>query len=177
MVGLLNLTARFGTDGYASSKCGGSKVRRLAGQPQVHKCGACHHQATVPSGTVFHRTRTALPKWFLAAYLMGNNKRSVSTKSLQRKLGAAGQTAWAMTRKPYHGLSEGPSYLRSGFLKADETFVGGRSDPSSPGQGTDNPDKSLTAAPSNAPRSPMTRSSTEPWWATPTGIDASPFQL
>jgi hypothetical protein len=34
---------------------------------------------------VFHRTRTDLTKWFLAAYLMGRDKRGVSAKFLQRR--------------------------------------------------------------------------------------------
>ena len=37
-------------------------------------------------------TRTDLTKWFLAAYLMGRDKRGVSAKFLQRELGVAYQT-------------------------------------------------------------------------------------
>ena len=45
---------------------------------------------------MFHRTRTNLTQWFLAAYLMGRDKRGVSAKFLQRELGVAHQTAWTM---------------------------------------------------------------------------------
>jgi len=55
---------------------------------------------------VFHRTRTALPKWFLAAYLMGRDKRGVSAKFLERELGVSYPTAWTMTHKLRHGLNE-----------------------------------------------------------------------
>jgi len=41
-------------------------------------------QVSVTAGTLFHRTRTELPKWFLAAYLMGKDKRGVSAKFLHR---------------------------------------------------------------------------------------------
>jgi hypothetical protein len=34
-----------------------------------------------------------LTKWFLAAYLMGRDKRGISAKFLQRELGVAYQTA------------------------------------------------------------------------------------
>ena len=44
-------------------------------------------------GNGFHRTRTDLTKWFLAAYLMGRDKRGVSAKFLQRELAVA-------TRRP-----------------------------------------------------------------------------
>ena len=78
------------------------------------------------AGTVLHRTRTALTKWFLAAYLMGRDKRGVSAKFLQRELGVAYQTAWTMAHKLRHSLSEDPSRPLHGLLEADEAFIGGR---------------------------------------------------
>jgi hypothetical protein len=42
-------------------------------------CGCHTIGESVTAGTVFHRTRTDLSKWFLAAYLMGRDKRGVST--------------------------------------------------------------------------------------------------
>ena len=98
------------------------------------------------AGTIFHRTRTDLPKWFLAAYLMGKDKRGVSAKFLQRELGVAYQTAWTIAHKLRHGLSEDPARPIGGYLEADETFVGGRGDPTSPGRSLNNPDKSLVVA-------------------------------
>src|ERR1700759_1355289 len=82
----------------------------------------------------------------LAAYLMGRDKRGVSAKFLQRELGVAYQTAWTMAHKLRHGLSEDPSRPLHGLLEADETFIGGRGDPTSPGRSTANPDKSLVVA-------------------------------
>ncbi len=92
---------------------------------------------------ILHRTQTDLPKWFLAAYLLGRDKRGVSAKFLQRELGVAYQTAWTIAHKLRHALSEDPAHPLSGFLEADESFIGGRGDPSSPGRSTENPDKSL----------------------------------
>jgi hypothetical protein len=112
----------------------------------VYECAACHRQESATAGTVFHRTRTELTKWFLAAYLMGRDERGVSAKFLQRELGVAYQTAWTMAHKLRHGLSEDPSRPLHGFLEADETFIGGRGDPTSRGRSTANPDKSLVVA-------------------------------
>src|ERR1700752_2764421 len=111
-----------------------------------------------PLGTVFHRTRTDLTKWFLAAYLMGRDKRGVSAKFLQRELGVAYQTAWTMAHKLRHGLSEDPSRQLHGLLEADETFIGGRGDPTSPGRSTANPDKSLVVAAVEKVSAPKNRS-------------------
>ena len=51
-----------------------------------------------------------------------------------------------MAHKLRHGLSEDPARPLRGFLEADETFIGGRGDPSSRGRSTKNPDKSLVVA-------------------------------
>jgi transposase-like protein len=114
--------------------------------PRVYECATCHRQESVTAGTVFHRTRTGLAKWFLAAYLMGRDKRGVSAKFLQRELGVTYQTAWTMAHKLRHGLSEDPARPLRGFLEADETFIGGRGDPTSRGRSTASPDKSLVVA-------------------------------
>ena len=85
MAGLLEFAARFGTEkrciehlaglrwpgGFVCSGCGGRQAWRLKARPRVYECGACHRQESVTAGTVFHRTRTDLSKWFVAAYLMG----------------------------------------------------------------------------------------------------------
>ena len=76
----------------------------------------------------------------------GPDKRGVSAKFLQRELAVAYQTAWTMAHKLRHGLSEDPSRPLRGFLEADETFSGGRGDPTSRGRSTANPDKSLVVA-------------------------------
>ena len=160
MAGLLEFAARFGTEvrciehlaglrwpgGFVCAGCGGRQAWRLKARPRVYECVACHRQEAVTAGTVFHRTRTDLAKWFLAAYLMARDKRGVSAKFLQRELGVAYQTAWTMAHKLRHGLSEDPARSLRGFLEADETFIGGRGDPVSRGRSTKNPDKSLVVA-------------------------------
>ena len=160
MAGLLDFAARFGAEerciehlaglrwpgGFVCSGCGGRAAWRLKARPRVYECGTCHRQESVTAGTVFDRTRTALAKWFLAAYLMGRDKRGVSAKFLQRELGVAYQTAWTMAHKLRHGLSEDPARPLHGFLEADETFIGGRGAPTSRGRSTAHPDKSLVVA-------------------------------
>ena len=160
MGGLLEFAARFGTEerciehlaglrwpgGFVCAGCSGRVAWRLKARPRVYECGTCHRQESVTAGTVFHRTRTDLTKWFVAAYLMGRDKRGVSAKFLQRELAVAYQTAWTMAHKLRHGLSEDPTRPLRGFLEADETFIGGRRDPTSLGRSTANPDKRLVVA-------------------------------
>ena len=51
-----------------------------------------------------------------------------------------------LAHKLRHGLSEDPARPLHGFLEADETFIGGRGEPTSRGRSTANPDKSLVVA-------------------------------
>jgi transposase-like protein len=160
MAGLLEFAAQFGTEesciehlaqlrwpgGFVCAGCGGREAWRLKARPRVYECATCHRQESVTAGTVFHRTRTDLPKWFLVAYLLGRDKRGVSAKFLQRELGVAYQTAWTMAHKLRHGLSEDPARPVRGFVEADETFIGGRGDPKSRGRSTKNPNKRLVVA-------------------------------
>jgi hypothetical protein len=99
----------------------GGEAWRLKARPRVYECSACHRQESVTAGTVLHRTWTDLTKWFLAAYLMGRDKRGVSAKFLQPELGVAYQTAWTTAHKLRHGLSENPVRPLHGLLEADET--------------------------------------------------------
>jgi hypothetical protein len=50
----------------------------------------CHRQESVTAGTVFHRTRTDLSKWFVAACLIGRDKRGVSAKAAETFIGGRG---------------------------------------------------------------------------------------
>jgi transposase-like protein len=134
MAGLREFVVQFGTEeqciehlaglrwpgGFACAGCGGRQTWRLKTRPRVYECATCHRQESATAGTVFHRTRTDVTKWFLAAYLMGRDKRGVSAKFLQRELGVAYQTAWTMAHKLRHGLSEDPSRPLHGFLETAE---------------------------------------------------------
>ena len=85
------------------------------------------------AGTVFHRTRTPLRKWFAAAWLIGQDKRGVSALFLARELALRYDTAWLMAHKLRHGLSERPEYPLDGLIEIDESYYGGRGKPESRG--------------------------------------------
>ena len=162
-----------GSDGWASGVCGTVRdggavhralgraalarrvclrwVRRAAGVAAEGTAAGLRMRQLSPagigdSGNGFSSYTHRLCKWFLAAYLMGRDKRGVSAKFLQRELGVAYQTAWTMAHKLRHGLSEDPARPLHGFLEADEIFIGCRGDPSSRSRSTKSPDKSLVVA-------------------------------
>ena len=116
---------------------------RHKARARVFECAACGRQESVTAGTIFHRTRTPLPKWFLAAWLMGRDKRGVSALFLARELGLRYETAWLMAHKLRHGLAERPDALLDGMVEVDESYYGGRGKPESRGRGMANANKSL----------------------------------
>lgn len=46
------------------------------------------------AGTVMHRSHVPLTKWFLAFYLVMNDKRGVSAVELRKNIGVTYKTAW-----------------------------------------------------------------------------------
>ena len=64
--------------GFSCDKCQGQKAYHLASQSRLFECAACGHQHSIAAGTVFHKTRTPLRKWFIAGYLIAHDKRGVS---------------------------------------------------------------------------------------------------
>jgi ISXO2-like transposase domain/Transposase zinc-ribbon domain len=143
------------SNGFICAGCAGRLAYQLAARPRVFECADCGRQHSVTAGTVFHRTRTPLRKWFAAAWLIGQDKRCVSALFLARELALRYDTAWLMAHKLRHGLSERPEYPLDGLIEIDESYYGGRGKPESRGRGLTDPNKSLMAiAVETVPASP-----------------------
>src|SRR6266851_485728 len=133
-------------NGFICAGCAGRLAYQLAARPRVFECADCGRQHSVTAGTVFHRTRTPLRKWFAAAWLIGQDKRGVSALFLARELALRYDTAWLMAHKLRHGLSERPEYPLDGLIEIDESYYGGRGQPASRGRGLTDPNKSQFVA-------------------------------
>lgn len=131
--------------GFVCAGCSGRAAYQLATRPRVLECADCGRQHSVTAGTVFHRTRTPLRKWFAAAWWMAQDKRGVSALFLARELGLRYDTAWLMAHKLRHALSERPEFALDGLLEIDESYYGGRGTSQSRGRSLADPNKSLIA--------------------------------
>jgi transposase-like protein len=141
--------------GFVCAGCAGQTAYQLAARPRVFECAGCGRQHSVTAGTVFHRTRTPLRKWFAAAWLMAQDKRGVSALFLARELALRYDTAWLMAHKLRHALSERADYLLDGLIEIDESYYGGRGKSESRGRSLADPNKSLMAiAVKTVPASP-----------------------
>lgn len=95
---------------------------------RIFECRGCHRQVSVTAGTIFHKSRTPLRKWFWAIFLMATSKKGVSMLYLQQQLGIKSyRTAWMMGHKIRHAMIEREElYTLTGTVQTDEIFIGGK---------------------------------------------------
>src|SRR5260370_6707277 len=127
--------------GFVCPGCARRLAYQLAARPRVFECAGCGRQHSVTAGTVFHRTRTPLRKWFAAAWLIAQDKRGVSALFLARELALRYDTACLVAHKLRHGLSERPAFPLDRLREITESYYGGRGKPASPGPGPHHPKK------------------------------------
>lgn len=114
-------------DGVECPRCGNDSVSKIE-KRQQWECNAesCRYQFSVTAGTVFHDSHLPLWKWFLAIYLMGESKKGISAKQLQRTLGVSYKTAWYLAHRIRSAMEEDSPVPLRGIVEIDETWIGGR---------------------------------------------------
>ncbi len=123
-------------DGFTCDKCENAKAYHLASRPRIFECAKCGHQHSITAGTVFHKTRTDLRKWFMAAYLISHDKRGVSAMMVSRELSIRYDTAWLMCHKLRHALTDDSADFKlDDLIEVDEAFYGGRKQKGNRGRG------------------------------------------
>lgn len=94
----------------------------------LRKCYACRMEFTVRAGSIFEESHLPLHLWLQAIHLMCSSKKGISTRQIQRLLQCSMKTAWHLTHRIRHAMSDssepGPMGGAGGFVEADETFIG-----------------------------------------------------
>lgn len=112
-------------EGVKCLRCGSDSISRITTRKQ-YDCNACRYRFSVTTGTIFHDSHLALPKWFMAVFLMCESKKGISANQLRRTLGVAQKTAWYMAHRIRKAMSElNPTQL-TGTVEMDETYLGSR---------------------------------------------------
>lgn len=88
-------------------------------------CPECQRQTSVLAGTIFHRTRSPLRTWFLAAWQITSQKYGANAVGLQRDLGLSYKTAWAWLHQFRRAMVRPNRDRLNGIVEVDETYVGG----------------------------------------------------
>ncbi len=119
-------------DGYVCPRCGNTTYY-FHSTRKLYQCKECKYQASVTSGTIMHKTRIPLVKWFWAIYLIISDKRGISALELSKKLELRYATAWEILHKIRKAMKDRDSqYKLLGVIEMDETFIG------SPSEGNEN---------------------------------------
>ena len=111
-------------NGFKCAQCESNESYQLKTRPRVFECAQCGHQESVTAGTIFHRTRTPLHKWFLAAWWIMGDNRGVSAMFLSRALGLRYETAWTMMHKLRQVMTEQDSVHLAGLVEFGESNYG-----------------------------------------------------
>ena len=124
-------------DGFACPRCAGAK-HSYCEPKRLFQCSACRLQTSARAGTIFHKSRTPLTKWFLAMHLMTGAKNDISGLELARQLAVKWDTAWLIKQKLMEVMRQRNSiYKLSGDVQVDDAYQGGEK-PGKRGRGAAN---------------------------------------
>lgn len=103
-------------DGYRLSKL------------RTMQCALCKRQTSITARTIFQDSHLPLTIWFLAMYLVANDKGGVSSVRLGEQLGVNRKTTDLMLRKMRMAMGDRDQNLTlAGYIELDEAYLGGRS--------------------------------------------------
>ena len=143
--------------GFRCPRCEGAHHGLVYGRRlRRYQCRQCGHQATVTAGTIMVATKLPLTIWFLAFYLIGQAKTSISSLQLSRQLGVAYNTAWMLHSKILRAMSERDEcYVLEGRVQMDDAYLGGERPGGKAGRGSENKVPIVAAISLNAEGHPI----------------------
>lgn len=123
-------------EGFICPRCGARHGYALS---RGHiQCVACRYQTSVTAGTVMHRSHLPLTKWFLAMYLVTQDKRGISAVQLSRQLDVTYKTAWYLLQRIRKAMGQrNQKHLLSGIVDFDDAYFGGPTVGKKRGRGTE----------------------------------------
>jgi transposase-like protein len=110
--------------GITCPGCNGRTISRIKAR-KIFDCDGCRYQFSVTAGTLFHDSHLALPKWFLAIFLMCESRQGVSANQLKRMLKVSYKTAWHLSHRIRAAMADLNAEQRTGTVEVDETYWGG----------------------------------------------------
>jgi ribosomal protein L37AE/L43A len=94
--------------GFICPSCGRQHESVHLRTRALWQCRHCHHQASLTAGTIFEATKLPLTTWFLAMFLLTQQKNGISALALKRHLVVSYLTAWRVKHKLQQVMKEHP---------------------------------------------------------------------
>lgn len=114
--------------GWQCAHCGCKRffLTRNGQGRQLWECFLCGYQSSSIVGTVMEHTHLPLRAWFLAMYLMTQNKNAISALALKRQLGVSYKSAWLLKHKLMQTMQvRDARYRLQGRVEIDDAYLGG----------------------------------------------------
>jgi ribosomal protein L37AE/L43A len=126
--------------GFVCPACGGAaRTHFERGGLPYWQCGACAHQCSLISGTIFEASKLALTRWFLAMQLLTQSKNNVSALELMRQLGVSYRSAWLIKHKIMEAMRQREDRRElDGRVEIDDAYLGGERSGGKSGRGSEN---------------------------------------
>jgi transposase-like protein len=95
----------------------------------LFECYECGWQTSATAGTIFHKSRVPLRKWFRALFLMATSSKGVSMLNLKKHLGIRSyRTVWTMGHKIRRAMMQrDDQYKLRGKVEVDQMQIGHQS--------------------------------------------------
>jgi hypothetical protein len=112
-------------DGFRCPRCGHTEAWFIKTRT-ILDCKLCRTKTSLTAGTIFHKKRTSLIKWYWLIYHMALDKVGVSISEMQRILELVDyKTAWLMAHKIRKVMTDRDAgYNLAGLIEMDDTFFG-----------------------------------------------------
>ena len=112
-------------EGFVCPECGHNRFCIIQ-RHHRYQCNRCGHQTSLTVGTIFEDTKLGLRTWFLAMYLLTQNKQGISALQLSRELGVGYNTAWSLKHKLAQAMLERQqAKTLAGRVEMDDAYLGG----------------------------------------------------
>jgi len=125
--------------GFVCPECGHADGYSEVKTRGLMQCKHCRHQTSLTAGTVFAYSKLPLTTWFLAMYLLTQQKNGISALELKRQLGVSYPTAWSVKHKLLQVMLERDAKRQlTGVIEIDDVYWGGEYHGGTPGRGSPN---------------------------------------
>ena len=131
------LAERLWPDGPYCPECGSFNVQSdVRHRTMTHRCRDCPRKPffSVRKGTIMEGSKLPYRVWAVGVYLFTTNLKGISSMRLHRELGIGQKAAWFMLHRLRRTYEAGEIPFET-ETEVDETYVGGKKDPSLPGRG------------------------------------------
>jgi hypothetical protein len=91
------------------------------------ECAVCKRQTSITAGTIFHKTKVPLLKWFWMMFMIAEDKGGASALRLSKQLDMYFKTTWYMLHKTRRAMARRDNKVirLAGLIELDEGYFGG----------------------------------------------------